>query len=141
MASAPAGAAPERDASWTALLAGAWHTLTDRVWDETRSLVRVTRVENPEAALLAPEQQFFVRENLKLRLLNARLAVLSRQFDIVQSDVREAQAQLDRYFDRSSRRVQNASELLRQVATQARLVSVPRPDETLAALVAAGAGR
>jgi uroporphyrin-3 C-methyltransferase len=140
IASAPA-AAPERDASWGALLAEAWQALTGRVWEETRSLVRVTRVENPEAALLAPEQQFFVRENLKLRLLNARLAVLSRQFDIVQSDVREAQAQLDRYFDRGSRRVQNANDLLRQVAAQARLVSVPRPDETLAALVAAGAGR
>jgi uroporphyrin-3 C-methyltransferase len=82
-----------------------------------------------------------VRENLKLRLLNARLAVLSRQLDIAQSDLRDAQTSMERYFDRSSRRVQTASDLLRQVSAQARLVSVPRPDETLAALTAAGAGR
>ena len=55
--------------------------------------------------LIAPEQAFFLRENLKLRLLNARLALLSRQFDTAQSDLRDAQSALDRYFDRSSRRV------------------------------------
>ena len=52
--------------------------------------------------LLAPEQAFFLRENLKLRLLNARLALLSRQFDTAQADLREAQCALERYFDRSS---------------------------------------
>ena len=72
---------------------------------------------------MAPEQAFFLRENLKLRLLNARLALLSRQFDTAQSDLRDAQAALDRYFDRSSRRVVAASELVRQVAAQARQVS------------------
>ncbi|MCK7491467.1 MAG: uroporphyrinogen-III C-methyltransferase [Comamonadaceae bacterium] len=70
--------------------------------------------------LVAPEQAFFLRENLKLRLLNARLALLSRQFDTAQSDLRDAQSALDRYFDRSSRRVAAASELVRQVAAQAR---------------------
>ena len=112
-----------------------------RVWNEVRSLVRVTRIENPDAVLVAPEQAFFIRENLKLRLLNARLALLSRQFDIAQSDLRDAQSMLDRYFERSAKRVLAANELLRQVAVQARQTSVPRPDETLAALTAAAAGR
>ena len=67
--------------------------------------MRVTRIDHPEAMLVAPEQQFFVRENLKLRLLNARLALLSRQFEIAQSDIRDAQAALDRYFERGSKRV------------------------------------
>jgi uroporphyrin-3 C-methyltransferase len=101
-----------------------------------RSLVRVTRIENPEAVLVTPEQAFFVRENLKLRLLNARLALLSRQFDTAQSDLRDAQAALERYFDRSSKRVAATSDLVRQVASQSRLVTVPRPDDTLAALAA-----
>jgi hypothetical protein len=46
-----------------------------------------------------------VRENLKLRLLNARLALFARQFEIAQADLREAQGSIDRYFDRSSKRV------------------------------------
>ena len=116
-------------------------SLLGQVWAEVRGLVRVTRVDDPEAALLAPEQAFFLRENLKLRLLNARLALLSRQFDTAQADLREAQASLERYFDKGSRRVELAREQLRQVAQQARQVTVPRPDATLAALATAVAGR
>ncbi len=115
--------------------------MLEHVWGEVRSLVRVTRIEYPDAALLAPEQVFFVRENLKLRLLNARLALMSRQFDQAQSDLREAMATIDRYFDRSSKRVLTTGEVLRQTAAQARQVSLPRPDATLAAVAAAVAGR
>ena len=89
--------------------------------------------------LLAPEQSFFVRENLKLRLLNARLALLSRQFDTAQADLQGAQTTIDRYFDRGARRTVLVDELIRQVAAQARQVVVPRPDDTLAALAAAAA--
>jgi uroporphyrin-3 C-methyltransferase len=128
-------------AAWTGKVGDFWGVVTERIWTEARSLVRVTRIDHPDAMLLAPEQSFFVRENLKLRLLNARLALLSRQFDTAQSDLQVAQAALDRYFDHSSRRTVLASELIRQVVGQARQVTVPRPDDTLAALTAATAGR
>jgi len=118
-----------------------WDTLTERVWVEAKSLVRVTQIEHPEAMLLAPEQAYFLRESLKLRLLNARLALLSRQFDTALSDLQGAQNAVERYFDRSSRRTQLAAELIRQVALQARQIGLPRPDNTLAALSAAAAGR
>ncbi len=116
-------------------------TWTGLVWGEARTLLRVTRIDHPEAALISPDQSFFLRENLKLRLLNARLALLSRQFDTAQSDLRDSQEMLNRYFDTRSRKVASVTELLRQVAGQARQVSVPRPDDTLAALTAAAAGR
>jgi uroporphyrin-3 C-methyltransferase len=145
VASKPAGAASQPvaagDFDWRNELGRFWRQVSAEVWDEVRSLVRVTRIEHPEAMLVAPEQAYFVRENLKLRLLNARLALLSRQFDTAQSDLRDAQSALDRYFDRSARRVGNATDLVRQVASQARQTSVPRPDETLSALAAAAAGR
>jgi uroporphyrin-III C-methyltransferase len=118
-----------------------WSFFTGHVWQEAKSLIRVSRIDHPESMLLAPEQAFFLRENLKLRLLNARLALLSRQFDSAQSDLRDSQAALDRHFDRSSKRVAAASELLRQVAAQARQVGVPRPDASLAAIATATAGR
>ena len=51
------------------------------------------------------------------------------------------QAALERYFDRSVRRVVATVTLVRQVAGQSQQVSLPRPDETLAALAAAQAGR
>jgi uroporphyrin-3 C-methyltransferase len=138
--SAPVDAAASMSA-WAKAWNDGWTNVSDRVWSEVKSLVRVTRIDHPEAMLLAPDQAFFVRENLKLRLLNARLALLSRQFDTAQSDLLVAQSALDRYFDRSSRRHALASDLVRQVAAQARQAAVPRPDDTLAALSAASAGR
>jgi uroporphyrin-3 C-methyltransferase len=118
-----------------------WNEGLGRVWHEVRALVRVTRIDQPEAMLVAPEQAYFLRENVKLRLLNARLALLSRQFETAQSDLRDALSALERYFDRSTRRVIAANELVRQVAAQARLVTVPRPEATLAAIATASAGR
>jgi uroporphyrin-3 C-methyltransferase len=123
---------------WRARATAWWHAGLAHVGNELRSLVRVTKIDHPESVLATPEQQVFLRENLKLRLLNARLALFSRQFDIAQSDLRDAQSVLDRYFDRSSKRVVAASDALRQVSAQSRQASLPRPDETLAALLAAG---
>jgi uroporphyrin-III C-methyltransferase len=140
-ASAPAGSGEPGFFSWTQGLGKPWHDMLDRIWDEARSLVRVTSIETPEAMLVAPEQAFFLRENLKLRLLNARLALLSRQFDIAQSDLRDAHSALERYFDRGSKRVSGAIVSVRQISTMARTVTVPRPDATLAAITAAAAGR
>jgi len=136
--SAMAASAP---VAWSGRIGEWWNALGERIWGEVKSLVRVTRIDHPDAMLLVPEQSFFVRENLKLRLLNARLALLSRQFDTAQSDLQATQHALDRYFDRSSKRTVLAAELIRQVAAQAHQVGVPRPDDTLAALTAAAAGR
>ena len=145
-AQAASGAAPPPGLPNSLAQGWAWVTDTGgsvggRIWSEARNLVRVTRIDNPEAMLLAPEQGWFLRENLKLRLLNARLALLSRQFDTVQADLRDVQAMLDRYFDRSTRRTALATDLVRQVSRQARQLNLPRPDESLAALAAAQAGR
>ncbi len=115
--------------------------LGQNFWREARSLLRVTRIDHAEAMLMAPEQGYYLRENLKLRLLNARLALLSRQFDTAQADLREALQALDRYFDRSAKRTQSATASVRQVLAQARSIVVPRPEATLAAIAAVSAVR
>ncbi|MGA1327569.1 MAG: uroporphyrinogen-III C-methyltransferase [Rubrivivax sp.] len=158
-AESPAVQSPATDASWAgsspagtdpdpASLPGMprWldeglRAMTAEVWSEVRDLIRVTRVDDPPALLLAPDQAYFLRGNLKLRLLNARLALMSRQADLARADLREAQEMLTRYFDRSSRRVVLAGDLLRQTAAQTSQLIVPRPDATLAALAAVQAGR
>ncbi|MBV8605186.1 MAG: uroporphyrinogen-III C-methyltransferase [Pelomonas sp.] len=136
----PAGPADEtRVRQWWASLRQRWDDMLGLTWNATHDLVRVSRIDHPEAMLLAPEQGYFLRENLKLRLLNARLALLSRQFDTAQADLRVAQDMLGRYFDARSREVVASAALLRQVAGLAHQVDVPRPDDTLAALAAAAA--
>jgi uroporphyrin-3 C-methyltransferase len=103
--------------------------------------LRVSRIDQPEAALLAPEQSYFLRENMKLKLLNARLALLSRQTDAARSDLASVQTSLSRYFDASSRKTQAAKALLQQTQAQLRTSELPRFDDTLAALATASAGR
>ncbi|MFM2208775.1 MAG: uroporphyrinogen-III C-methyltransferase [Burkholderiaceae bacterium] len=121
--------------------AGWWQQAWSVLHEELRALVRVSRIDHPDAALLAPEQAFFLRENLKLKLLNARLGLLARQTDSVRADLTAASAALARYFDTGSRRTQAAQATLQQLQSQARAVEVPRVDETLAALATAAAGR
>ena len=118
-----------------------WVRLGQLIGAELRSLVRVSRIEDPDAALLSPEQSFFLRENLKLKLLNARLGLLSRQIESVRTDLGAASVALGRYFDGSSRKTQTAVALLQQVRGQMKALELPRVDDTLAAVATAAAGR
>ena len=118
-----------------------WVRLGTLLHEELRNLVRVSRIEDPDAALLSPEQSFFLRENLKLKLLNARLGLLARQIDSVRADLASASIAMGRYFDASSRKTQTAMGLLQQVRGQMKALELPRVDDTLAALTTAAAGR
>ncbi len=80
-----------------------WAAVGQRIWAEVSGLVRVSRIEQPEAAMLSPEQSFFVRENMKLRLLNARLALLSRQIASARNDLAVTERDLAQFFDTASR--------------------------------------
>ena len=111
------------------------------IGQEIRGLVRVSRIEQPEAALLSPEQSFLLRENLKLKLLNAKLALLARQLESARADLVAASTALSKYFDPASRKTQTAASLLLQVQGQMRATDLPRLDDTLAALATAAAGR
>ena len=125
---------PEAWPSW-------WQQALQLLWDEARALVRLSRIEEPEAALLSPEQSFFLRENFKLRLLNARLGLLARQMESARADLVAVRYGLDKYFDPASRKTQSAAALLLQVQQQMQLLQLPRVDDTLAALATAAAGR
>jgi uroporphyrin-3 C-methyltransferase len=118
-----------------------WERGLRLVGEEARNLLRVSRIEQPEAALLSPEQSFFVRENYKLKILNARLGLLARQLDSARADIAASSATLNKYFDPASRKTQSAATLLQQLQSQMRTMELPRVDDTLAALTTAAAGR
>jgi uroporphyrin-3 C-methyltransferase len=136
---AAADSAP--NAGWAA----GWRERWDRAWRDvmraSRDLVRVSRIDQPEAALLAPEQAYFLRENLKLKLLNARLGLLARQPASALADLGSAEAALARYFQTEAPAVASARAALTQLREELRLVELPRPDESLAALTTAAGGR
>ena len=138
----PAAPAQPSEPSWArAISMSAWERALRDIWDDLRNLVRVSRVDRPEASLLTPEQSFFVRENLKLRLLNARLGLIARQFEAAQSDLGQVQADLSKYFDTQSRSGQLALQLAREVLAQSKQTELPRAEDTLSALANATAGR
>jgi len=134
----PAASAPRRK---PAAAVQWWERMLSDVREEARGLVRVSRIDEPEAMLLAPDQSYFVRENLKLKLLNARLGLLARQTDGARADVIAATQSVRKYFDAGSRRTQAALTLLQQVQSQLHSAELPRIDETLAVLTTTAAGR
>ncbi len=126
-------------------VSGWWSALWTRIWEDVtrngRELVRVSRIDRPEAVLVAPDQALFMRENLKLKLLNARLGLLARHMQSSQADLAAVEAALARYFDTNSPRVTAAQSTLARLRKDLVSSDLPRPDETLTALAAAAGGR
>lgn len=141
-AAASTASSPEADTGWRAAVLGWSKDAAQSVWAETRGLIRLTRIAQPEAMLIAPDQAYFLRENMKLRLLNARLALMSRQTTQAAADLRQIERLLPRYFDAQSRKTQLLQSLVTEAIAQSQQTQVPRPDDTLAALatIAAAAG-
>ncbi len=80
----------------------AWQRLLREIWEEAKSLVRIENMHQAELPLLAPTQVYFLRENLKLRLISARLALLSHDETGFKHDLQLAQEWLTRYFNNQS---------------------------------------
>lgn len=114
-----------------------WQHWWQAVWDDLRQLVRVTRVDRPEAALIAPDQAYFLRESLKLRLLHARVDLAARQYGRVRTELEAVSALVGRYFDPASRVTQQVANALGQIQSEVRDVRLPDANETLTALAAA----
>src|SRR6266853_1625518 len=113
---------------------GLWDRLVAELLGELKQLVRIENMEGADPALLTPPQAFFLRENLKLRLLNARLALLARDEAAYRSDVKLAAGWLERYFDTRSRAAAATAATLKQLASDSIGVSLPTIGESLAAV-------
>jgi uroporphyrin-3 C-methyltransferase len=112
----------------------AWERVVREAWRELRQLVRVQSSGAQDAALLAPEQTFFLRENLKLRLLGARIALLSRDGKSYQDDLQAALSALERHFDVRDSSVATTAAALRKLQAAQVQIDLPDLQETLEAL-------
>jgi uroporphyrin-3 C-methyltransferase len=112
---------------------GFWSRLGAEVWRDLRDLVRVRVADTPEAPLLAPEQAYFLRENLKLKLLSARLALLARDEATFRADLRTATRWLDEYFDTRGKAGVAAAASLRQLAESDLAIQLPDIADSLEA--------
>ena len=118
-----------------------WQRTAGELWQELKGLIRIQRFDREEPELLAPGQDFFLRENLKLRLLNARLALLSRDQATYRSELKVANDSLGRYFDTRDKGVQGDQATLKQLLATETNVQAPGLGETQAALRALRDGK
>jgi uroporphyrin-3 C-methyltransferase len=127
----PAAKAPAPDAPTWQNMVAAW---LGELWGELRQLVRIERIDRPDPGLLAPREIFFLRENLRLRLLSARLALLARDGRSFQGDLQQADTWLERYFDTRAPAVEEARQSLRSLARLDVMRAPVDLNETLSAL-------
>ena len=118
-------AAPEQ--SWLARIGG-------DIWRDIKDLIRVRRLERQEPLLLSPEQSFFLRENLKLRLLDARMANIQRDGTTFAADIRAARSYIERYFDSSSSTTRRFADSLNELSQTEIAVQTPTLARSLTAV-------
>ena len=108
--------------------------LRDEAWEQLKQLIRVRDIENAEPVLLSPHQTFFLRENLKLRLLNARISLLQRNDALFREDINAANLWLTRYFDVRSKSGANAQATLKALSAGAVSIELPTLADSLNAV-------
>ena len=111
-----------------------WSRLGSEIRSELRSLVVVRQVNTPDPPLLPPTQAYFARENLRLRLLNARLSLLMRDEAGYREDLRAAQAWVRRYFDTRSKQTADALAQLKALSSPSLSFEMPGISESLEAV-------
>ena len=110
-------------------------------WEEMKGLVRIRELESNDAALLAPSHAYFLRENLKLRLLAARVSLLARDESTFRDDLKTSQVWITRYFDTKARPTTAALAALKQIAETPVQIGVPDINASLAAVRTARTAR
>jgi uncharacterized protein HemX len=110
-------------------------------WEEMKGLVRIRDMESTDMALLSPAQSYFLRENLKLRLLSARVALLARDERSFREDLRASQTWVSRYFDPHAKQTTAALGAIKQLADTPVAIAVPDINASLAAVRAARAAQ
>jgi Uncharacterized enzyme of heme biosynthesis len=140
-------ATPEKEASavgeaggdapkdpWYTAVSKTWNRWTGEFWGEVKTLVHVRNVVSPEALILSPTQAYFLRENLMLRLLGARVAMMARDHASFSSDMKAAIKVLDTYFDPASSQVQAVKTTLAQVVENNVPIELPSLSDSLTAV-------
>jgi uroporphyrin-3 C-methyltransferase len=108
--------------------------LGTEIWNEISQLLVVRRIGATEPPLLPPSQAYFVRENLRLRLLNARASLLARDEAGYREDLRAATGWIQRYFDPRSKATADAVAQLKQLSSVSITFEMPSISESLDAV-------
>ena len=110
-----------------------WQRLARNLWQELKSLVIISRTDKNTAALLAPQERYFLYRNLRLQLEMGRMALLIRDEDQYRISVKAGTEWLNEYFDTGDARVRSALASLENAGSINFHETVPSIDTTLGA--------
>ena len=108
-----------------------WQRFWHELWQELRQLIRIEDTHQQELPLLSPEQSFFLRENVKLRLLTAKLALMTRDQAGFRRELKTVQTWLNRYCDNTARSTQQVLQEVKKLSAAAISDDVPDIGPTL----------
>jgi uroporphyrin-3 C-methyltransferase len=104
------------------------------IWDDIKNLVTVERIDKPEPPLLAADHAFYLHENLKLRLLTARIALLQHDEATYKADLNTVNNWLNQYFDTKHPNTIKAFNLLKKLSSNNISIELPQLTDSLAAV-------
>lgn len=131
---APERNLPERDAA--APDARNWETLLDDLWSGFKDTVRISVHDQPVQAMIAPEQQFFLYENLKLHLEVARLGLARHDPRLFRDNLATASDLLGRHFDANDASVATVKQAIDALGDIDIAPEMPDISRSLRALIA-----
>ncbi len=109
-----------------------WQKLAYEIWQDFKSMIRIERIDRAEPPLLAPDQNFFLRENIKLRLLTARIALLQHDEVTYRKDLEAADHWLKAHFDLRELQTKNALATIQELSASNIVLEVPDISSSLA---------
>lgn len=93
-----------------------WDTLLDDLWAGFKETVQIRRNDQPIQAMLAPDQQFFLYENLRLHLETARLGVARNEPELYRDSLNTVESWLATHFDQADELTRNMRQQVNRLA-------------------------
>src|SRR5690606_30745405 len=125
--------APWWERSWNTVEqwgSSAWRSVSH----DLGQFVSIRRVDDAAALLMSPDQAARLRENLRLRIMAARLAMMMNQSAVWQTELNAVATALEHRFDTQSGQVQQPLRLTRQLQDARIGARLPTVNNTLAAI-------
>jgi uroporphyrin-III C-methyltransferase len=108
-----------------------WQNLVQEIWYDIKHMVEIERVDHPQPPLLTPEQAYFLRENIKLRILTARVALLQHDEVTYKTDLLTTKSWLTSHFDLNDADTRTALSIIKELSNSAINIQMPDIEESL----------
>lgn len=109
-------------------------TIQARVWAQIKEFIMIEKIDAKTQPLISQEQKFYLQENLKLRLLTARIALMQRNAEVYKADLEAIRLWLSQYYDTQHPNAEKAIALLDELQETELGVALPNVQASLDAI-------